>query len=1334
MSPTREVEPGQPEDDRFSPRLDDVDGQVSPSSLCSAALRYVTIDRWACRSVSTQTDVDRGTEAVEVCVPPRVCVPDPCVDVVRARTPDRDMGRELSCAPPLVPYSPSTPPRHRDDYSVISDEPLPEDRRRGASWEHFRVSSEERRRRNRNKRRSRRRRNAERRRDAAREDARPPAASPLTPPPLSQPRPRPQVTSRPQSPPRSCDYRVRNAAAPTPLLSAEEIAQIRLLLRRDAIGDCDARRGGQRERFNPPRFQRGHLSGNEENVPAIRRPRRRRRGGNNVTPPPKVRPPVQCPPVEVPPPPPSFPPQPLPPPAPPAMPRVAWPPHARGVDGGARVDTGGPNALPPPHPGAAPNRPAPVCRALDDPAPPAQQCRALDAPVSPSLPRVVRSLNPAAPPRRTGAFRVRPDARETASRLPDDLLNAVAAQVDAPSVQTPATLQQQAWLIQIGLAGESTDGIFRVVRSMRDAARAASGITSPLSRGAASHRQRRQDPPLTAAELQALYRERKGKAFKRVCGGNDADRCRIPLPQVKAFFSRERPRYDEALAAPSVVPPFERSGREEEEASMLMRPITAGEVSRRLRRTLNTAPGPDGVPYSAWKQLDPDCRVLAAVYDFCFRAGRVPKEWKESHTILLHKGGDEDEIGNWRPIALSPTILKVYTGVLADRIAAWAVRGRRMSFPAQKGFLPATEGCMEHNFVLQAALDHTRSARREIAVAWLDLTDAFGSVPHAHIARMLRAMGMPERMVGAIAEMYEGSTTNIITASGSTGEIPVKCGVRQGDPLSPLLFNLALEPVIRAVLARRAISAFKMGSTSVCVLAYADDLVLVAKDAGMLRGLLHVAGAAASWCGLRFNARKCGSLHMDFRSDTQREERGVRPTIFRVQGEDMRALARGEAYKYLGSPVGHGVDAVPHGVLNNIHEDLRRLDESELAPWQKIDAVHTFLTPRLDYTLRITPVPKAAIARVDADVHRSVKKWMYLPTRASREIVAMPRGRGGGGHVPLAVRKDVFAVVHAFRMLTCPDSSVSNVAWHTLRDVVERRVGRTGNRGAIGRGALCSYLNGADDDTIGTGTNAAASVWSRTRRATKELTNIVPVTWRWSDARRELAVSLAFASPHGREVVVPAPARRRLFSYLIRAVGEAFRRRLVAKPDQGKVMEATSLCPDSNHFVGAGRMIRFCDWRFIHRARLNVLPLNAARRGAARGDTRCRVCGQADETLPHVICHCLAHSDGWRRRHDAIVEILRAALPSSWRVRLDRRVPGDESLLRPDVVAWDEGPDREVIVVDVVVPFDNRSAALAAAREKKIEKYDALVERMRVRSQYRVPHSLEALVVGALGS
>jgi hypothetical protein len=80
--------------------------------------------------------------------------------------------------------------------------------------------------------------------------------------------------------------------------------------------------------------------------------------------------------------------------------------------------------------------------------------------------------------------------------------------------------------------------------------------------------------------------------------------------------------------------------------------------------------------------------------------------------------------------------------------------------------------------------------------------------------------------------------------------------------------------------------------------------------------------------------------------------------------------------------------------------------------------------------------------------------------------------------------------------------------------------------------------------------------------------------------------------------------------------------RLLAKPDKGKVFEYISASHLSKHFLRTGTNTRFCDWRFVHRARLGVVPLNASMRWGPRNDLRCRRCGLQSETLPHVLKHC----------------------------------------------------------------------------------------------------------------
>jgi hypothetical protein len=101
--------------------------------------------------------------------------------------------------------------------------------------------------------------------------------------------------------------------------------------------------------------------------------------------------------------------------------------------------------------------------------------------------------------------------------------------------------------------------------------------------------------------------------------------------------------------------------------------------------------------------------------------------------------------------------------------------------------------------------------------------------------------------------------------------------------------------------------------------------------------------------------------------------------------------------------------------------------------------------------------------------------------------------------------------------------------------------------------------------------------------------------------------------------------------------------RFLNKPDQGKVYEVTSAAASPNHFLRNGDFTRFAEWRFIHRARLDCVPLSGARRFGG-GDKWCRRCGHDNETLPHVINRCKTHFAAVIRRHNAVLDRLVKAL------------------------------------------------------------------------------------------
>ena len=228
-------------------------------------------------------------------------------------------------------------------------------------------------------------------------------------------------------------------------------------------------------------------------------------------------------------------------------------------------------------------------------------------------------------------------------------------------------------------------------------------------------------------------------------------------------------------------------------------------------------------------------------FEICRTSRRVPDQWRTSRITLICKNpdGDLDEVSNWRPISVCRTLYKIYAAVLARSLQAWALE-RGVISPEQKGFMPA-EGTFEHVFILDTSLVDSKSAKNNIYVAWLDINNAFGSVQHECIQVVMRAFGVPSYLVEYIADIYARNTTVVRTAGGVvTGEIPVCKGVRQGCPLSGIVFNLVAEVLVRGVKAvHNAGYKFSCADVFAQVLMYADDGCLLASS------LLSTTGAAS---------------------------------------------------------------------------------------------------------------------------------------------------------------------------------------------------------------------------------------------------------------------------------------------------------------------------------------------------------------------------------------------------------------------------------------------------------------------------------------------------------
>ncbi|CDJ67949.1 hypothetical protein ENH_00045350, partial [Eimeria necatrix] len=443
---------------------------------------------------------------------------------------------------------------------------------------------------------------------------------------------------------------------------------------------------------------------------------------------------------------------------------------------------------------------------------------------------------------------------------------------------------------------------------------------------------------------------------------------------------------------------------------------------------------------------------------------QVPRKWKESVTVLIPKGGEDPKsVKNWRPINLQDCIYKLYAALWAQKIAAWAIKSGVAS-KSQKGFMPVN-GCHENLFLAQSILNSTRRSKKPLYMTYYDLQNAFGSISHQLIHVVLQAQRLPKHAREVIMDLYHGASFCILTKEGCTGRIANQRGVKQGCPLSPILFNLAIEPLLQRLAACN--EGLELRTTDgkpqvkVSHMAYADDLKTVAATRVGISKLHQVVEDFLQWTGLKANPSKCATLGLK----VQKAKQVPDPVKLTLHNEVLPVVKLGEAYKYLGikdaveSPVQQSQIL---RVMSRTKKDLNKLLRSELDPWQKLDALRTFVMSRLDYYLRHCYPYKQQLVAFDVYVRAALKAAFKLPKSTSKEVFHQPIPNGGLGCTSIQTMAAATQIGHAIQMLNSPDDMIRAVAEGQVLEVIKRAFVYTPDDETSDREAILAFLNGKD--------------------------------------------------------------------------------------------------------------------------------------------------------------------------------------------------------------------------------------------------------------------------------
>ena len=157
-----------------------------------------------------------------------------------------------------------------------------------------------------------------------------------------------------------------------------------------------------------------------------------------------------------------------------------------------------------------------------------------------------------------------------------------------------------------------------------------------------------------------------------------------------------------------------------------------------------------------------------------FNQSSIPSSWKVGVTRLLGKPAAKDDSKN-------PG--KVFTSILKQRLMSYMIFNNYLDTSIQKAFVNKLPSCLEHQVKLFWIIQKARSQQRNLAICWIDLANAFGSVDHQLISFALDYR-LPQVFVDLVKNFYTNLLVIVSCNNWSNNRIPIDMGIFQGDPLS----------------------------------------------------------------------------------------------------------------------------------------------------------------------------------------------------------------------------------------------------------------------------------------------------------------------------------------------------------------------------------------------------------------------------------------------------------------------------------------------------------------------------------------------------------------------
>ena len=458
-------------------------------------------------------------------------------------------------------------------------------------------------------------------------------------------------------------------------------------------------------------------------------------------------------------------------------------------------------------------------------------------------------------------------------------------------------------------------------------------------------------------------------------------------------------------------------------------PITKEEVQRSIRHLKNgKSAGPDKVVSELLKHGNSTVMdYLLALFNTLFNRGMFPLDWAKSIIVPIFKKGDANKPDNYRGIALTSIVSKVYTHIHNKRLCKWAELEEKI-VEEQAGFR-AGYSTIDHIFTLYAIVQKFLSRNKKLYVAFVDFKKAFDSVNRNALWYVLRKSGVNGKLYFALRSIYDSVIACVRDKGTYTDYFNCPRGVKQGCLLSPQMFaffinELALQMSSKGKHGIQLIS----GAIEIFMLLFADDIILISDTAVGLQNQLNVLKFEADKLQLTVNLDKTNIIVFRNGGHLSQYERWL-------YGDAEIDVCN--AYKYLGmifttrlSLTAGWTEMCRKGKRGTIEimRCMKRLNTVDYSLFWKLFNVQ--IEPMITYAAEVWGLEENI--QIEKLHTWAIKRFMNVPVHSSNTMAY-----GDSGRYPLYVRTFIKCIRYWLKLTRLPENRLCKQAYTMLFQQLE---------------------------------------------------------------------------------------------------------------------------------------------------------------------------------------------------------------------------------------------------------------------------------------------------------